>query len=266
MRRLALVFALFTSPVAAHELWIEPTDYQADADTIVTANVVNGENFSGVKLAYIPAQFNRFVAVNAGNFSNIEGRVGDRPAMQLQPLGDGLHVIAYLSNVSTIAYEFWDKFQGFVDHKDLGDALAEHRRRGLEEDGFSEAYTRYSKSLIGIGTGAGADRRLGLLTEFVALDNPYDGTNPESIRLQLHYGQELRSNEQVEVFEKAPDGTVLVTLYQTDDTGVATINVKPGHEYMADSVVLREPSEELAERTGAVWETLWANITWAMPE
>jgi cobalt/nickel transport protein len=30
---------------------------------------------------------------------------------------------------------------------------------------------------------------------------------------------------------------------------------------LLDHVVLREPSPELAEKTGAVWETLWAALT-----
>lgn len=265
MRGLALTLALIAQSATAHELWIEPQSYQNSAETIVTADVVNGENFEGIRLSYIPTQFERFVAVNGGKFANIQGRVGDRPAMQLQPLDDGLHVIAYLSKVSTIKYEEWQKFQNFVDHKDLGDALTEHRARGLDEEGFSEAYTRFSKSLVSVGSGDGADRRLGLETEIVALDNPYtDGLT--EIRLELHYQRDLRADEQIEVFEKAPDGTVEVSLYRTDDNGVATVPVKAGHAYMADAVVLREPSDDLAAATGAVWETLWANITWAMPE
>ena len=53
---------------------------------------------------------------------------------------------------------------------------------------------------------------------------------------------------------------------QTDDNGVATFPVRPGYSYMVDAVVLREPSDRLAEQFGAVWETLWANLTFAVPE
>ncbi len=266
MRSLALAICLLSSPSVAHELWIEPTQFQVEADTIATADVVNGQDFIGVKLAYIPRQFNRFVAVNGGKFSNIEGRIGNRPAMSLEPLGEGLHVIAYLSTISVINYEEWQKFQDFVDHKDLGNARANQEARGFELEDFDEAYTRYSKSLLGVGNSEGSDRRLGLLTEFVALDNPYTSAGITEMRLQLFYGQDQRANEQVEIFEKAADGTVAVTLYRTDEEGIAVIPVKAGHSYMADAVVLREPSAELAEETGAIWETLWANITWAVPE
>jgi hypothetical protein len=35
---------------------------------------------------------------------------------------------------------------------------------------------------------------------------------------------------------------------------------------MLDSVVLREPSDEALEATGAVWESLWASLSFAVPE
>jgi len=266
MRRLALAFALLSSPLQAHELWIEPTAYEVAPQDMAVANLVNGENFEGNNIAYFPNQFRRFVVVNGGRFANIQGRIGDRPAMKLEPLGSGLHVIAYQSNTSLIEYNEWEKFQKFVDHKDLGDAAASHAERGLPDSGFSEAYSRYSKSLISVDGGEGNDRKLGFTTEIVALDNPYNTADLTEMRLQLYYGANVRADEQIEIFEKAQDGTVTIFLVRTDEDGVATIPVKAGHSYMADAVVLREPSEQLAADTGAVWETLWANLTWAVPE
>jgi hypothetical protein len=266
MRRLALVFALVFSPLHAHELWIAPDAYQVPADTIMTGHIVNGEDFEGRTLAYIPQRFQRFVAVNGGKFTNIDGRVGDSPALHLSPLGEGLHVVAYISTVQTVDYENWAKFQKFVDHKDLGNVLGHHTDRELPVENFAEAYTRFSKSLLGAGNAQGEDRRLGLETEIVALTNPYIDDASDGMKLQLFYKRDVRADEQIEVFEKAPDGTVSVEFYRTDEDGIATVQVKPGHEYMADAVVLREPTEALFNETGAVWETLWANMTWAMPE
>ncbi len=34
---------------------------------------------------------------------------------------------------------------------------------------------------------------------------------------------------------------------------------------MLDAVVLREPSEALAAERDVVWESLWANLTFAVP-
>ena len=264
MRYLALLTALVGSQSVAHELWIEPVEFQVSADSTLQAHLVNGELYEGVNLAFLPRNFSRFVVVSGGQFANVTGRIGDRPALQMDPIDEGLHVAAYISNPSTLAYESWEKFQKFVDHKDLGDVRPQHDARGLPSEGFDEVYIRYSKSLLGVGSGAGTDRLLGMETELVALTNPYADDVTE-MQLQLFYRREPRRNEQIEVFERADDGAVNVFLVRTDDEGIARVKVKSGHSYMADAVVLREPSDQLANETGAVWETLWANLTWAMP-
>lgn len=265
MRLIALVLSLLATPVLAHEYWIEPEAYQVDPNTMVTAHLVNGQNFDGGKQAYIPQRFVHFVMIHDGKIIPVRGRVGDSPALQMESDGDGLHVVAYQANNATVDYENWEKFQGFVEHKDLGDVRSRHDARGLPDVNFVEVYSRYSKSLIGVGSGAGSDSRTGLETEFVALTNPYVGEAAGGMRLQLYYRQDVRANTQVEIFEKGPDGAVAVSYYMTDGNGIATIPTKPGFEYMADSVVLREPAEDVAAQYNAVWETLWANITWKMP-
>jgi hypothetical protein len=74
-----------------------------------------------------------------------------------------------------------------------------------------------------------------------------------------------RADEQVEIFEKAADNSVTVSTVRTDAGGVAVIPVKPGFTYMLDSVVLREPEAALAAELDVVWESLWANLTFAVP-
>ena len=83
--------------------------------------------------------------------------------------------------------------------------------------------------------------------------------------LQLFYQGTPRAGAQVEVFEKSPDGRVTITLLRTDPVGHVLIPVKPGHRYLIDSVVLRRPSDELAENLELDWESLWAALTFAVP-
>ncbi len=229
------------------------------------ADVVNGQEFEGGPLPYISQRFAHFVDVADGKVVPVAGRNGDIPALDTAATPEGLHVIAYQARTATLNYENWEKFQRFVDHKDFGDVLSRHRARGLPEADFVEAYSRYSKSLIGVGNAAGADRRTGLQTEIVALTNPYTDDLSDGMRIQVFYRNDVRANEQVEVFEKSSSGEVAIFLVRTDDQGIASIPVKAGHSYMADAVVLREPSARLAKDTNAVWETLWANLTWGVP-
>ncbi len=266
MRCLTLVLSLFAAPVSAHEFWIEPLRYQIAGDRNLEANIVNGQEFSGRSLPYVPGQFVNFVLFSGDETARVRGRAGDRPALNQAPVQEGLNIAAYQAKNSVVNYETWGKFQTFIDHKDLGNLLPRHQERGLPEENFSEIYSRYSKSLIGVGNSAGSDRRAGLETELVALTNPYTDDLTNGFSVQLFYRENVRANEQIEVFEKRRGEAASINLYRTDDQGIATFPVKPGHRYMIDAVVIREPSAQLAEMTGAVWETLWANLTFATPE
>ena len=265
MRKIALLMCLLGSPATAHEFWLEPTAYQVPAGGMLTANIVNGQDFEGVILPYVPQRFTHFMAFAGGKSGKVEGRTGDTPALNMAAFDNGLNVVAYQARNSTVSYETWEKFESFLKHKDLGDQLANHQARGLPLENFKEVYSRYSKTLIGVGDGAGADRRVGLETEIVALTNPYTDSLSSGMRVQVFYRTDPRVNTQVEVFEKAPNDSVRIFFVRTNVNGIATVSVKSGHEYMLDAVVLRDPTGQLADDTGAAYETLWANMTFAAP-
>ena len=214
-----LAVCIGTTPAAAHEFWIEPDAFEIAADATVIAALVNGQNFNGVRVPYLPQRFVTFTMSLNGETQLVIDRIATAPALQQPPMGDGLHVIGYQSTVGTVDYESWEKFQTFVDHKDLGDLLPLHAARGLPEADFLEAYTRFSKSLISVGDAAGADLRLGLETEFVALSNPYTDPLDGVMQLQLWYGDAVRAEVQVELFEKAPDETVSITYHRPQNCG-----------------------------------------------
>ena len=266
MRYLALILSLIAGPVSAHEFWVEPLAYQVAPEGILEAHIVNGEEFAGAKLPYLPQRFTNFAIFAGDETARVEGRPGDMPALNQAPVAEGLNVVAYQANNAIVDYETWEKFQNFVNHKDFGDVLRLHQERGLSLNGFKEIYSRFSKTLIGVGNSEGADRRVGLETEIVALTNPYTDDLSNGFQVQVYYRRELRADTQVEVFEKAADDSVSISLYRTDDQGIAVFPVRPGYRYMVDAVVLREPNIELMETSGAVWETLWANLTFAVPE
>ena len=265
MRILSLFLACLAFPTSAHELWIEPLEWQVSADGTVQAEIVNGEGFEGVKLPYLSQRIARFEIVAGDTRAEVEGRMGDRPALNRPALAEGLNILVYEAVPMTLNYESFDKFQRFVDHKALGDVLPRHMARGLPLMNFEEVYSRHAKSLIAAGTGEGADREIGLETEIVALANPYTDDLSAGLPVLLLYQGAPRAGEQVEIFEKAPGGEVAITTVLTDGEGVAVIPVRPGHAYQLDAVVLREPSAAMAEASGAVWETLWANLTFAVP-
>lgn len=232
-------------------------------DAPIVADIRVGEAYEGTAFAYVPQRFRRFDIAHEGRVLPMPGTVGDRPAMRLKRAPEGLLVVIHATTDQHITWTSWNKFTNFLKHKDLTWGLEEHEARGLSEENVRERYSRYAKSLIAVGEGRGEDINSGMVTEIVALENPYTGNMRDGFDVQAFYQGKPLKNVQIEVFRKAPDGAVTITTERTDDRGIATIPISPGARYMLDSVVLRPL--EMTSDDDAAWETLWANLTFEVP-
>lgn len=249
----------------AHEFWIDPEAHQLAPGTEIVANIRVGQAYKGSALSFLPPQFRRFDYEIGDQFAPVPGTIGDRPAVAMQSPGEGLLVLVHETGDQIVNYSEFSKFVKFVIHKDAAWVVREQREAGIPQERFREVYSRYAKSLVAVGEGAGQDRVFGLETEIVALENPYTGDMSDGIDVELLYQGAPRVGTQIEVFEKAADDSVVITTVMTDEAGRATVPVTPGHRYMLDAVVLRRPSPELAEEKNAIWESLWANLTFEVP-
>ncbi|MEJ6393215.1 DUF4198 domain-containing protein [Gymnodinialimonas sp. 2305UL16-5] len=263
---LAATFALIvlTGKGIAHEFWIDPEDYTLAAGEPLLGDLRVGQDFSGAALSYLPRNFETFDVIADGEALPVDGRLGDVPALNVAELPAGLAVVVHQTAGQTITWSEWERFLNFANHKDLGDVTAMHVDRELSQDDVTEDYIRYAKSLVAIEYGTGADRRVGLRAELVALTNPYMGETGDGMRMELWYDGALQPDYQVELFAEDDDGDVEITLHRTDGDGIVTLPVEPGITYMADAVFL-EPVEPSTEG-GAIWVTHWANMTFAVPE
>ncbi|MEY8883171.1 DUF4198 domain-containing protein [Donghicola sp. XS_ASV15] len=260
----SVCLSLFAQGAYAHETWLEPRNYQITSGQTLEADIRNGEGFSGFRLAYMPAKQQRLDLVIDRNVLPVDGRLGDIPAVSMMPSEDGLAVLAYVSTQNKLNYTEAEKFRNFCTHKDFPEVLEQHEARGLPETGFSEGYTRFSKALVAVGDAQGADSNLGMEIELVARDNPYQPDFDGVMDVELYYQGALRPDAQIEIFERAPDGTVKITTTRTDENGIGAVPVKPEHVYLLDSVVMREPDAATAEANGIVWESLWAALTFTV--
>ncbi|WP_417524395.1 DUF4198 domain-containing protein [Marinovum sp.] len=263
---LSLALGLSTLPLlaAAHEFYIDALAWEVPSNSQLIANLRVGEDFEGPAYSYFPPRIQRFDILMGDNTYPVEGRAGDRPALRMATPENGLAVVVHVTNDTTLTYSDWELFQRFVTHKDWAGLIADHQARGLPETGFRENYSRYGKALIAVGDGAGADREAGLQTEIVALANPYTDDLSDGLPVRVLYQGAPRGDAQVELFAKSPEGEVTVSLLRTDAEGVAVLPVSPGHVYLADAVVVRPLEPATAE--DPVWESLWASLTFKVPE
>ena len=262
----AMSFSLLALPSSAHEFWIEPEDYTVQPGEELRATIKVGTEFEGSSYAFLPTNFRRFDVAIGDEIGAVPGRIGDRPAVQLGVDRTGLVTLIHVTRDYELTWETWQKFEEFVDHKDGRDVLADHEAAGYGQiDGVREVYSRYGKSLVSAGDGAGEDREYGLLTEIVALENPYTDDMTDGLDIRVLYDGAPRADEQVEVFARDADGAVTITTTRTDADGRATVTVAPDTEYLLDSVVFRAPADDLNPDFDPMWETLWASLTFHTP-
>lgn len=255
----SFLIALAPAPGLAHELWLDAQEWQVAPGDTLQLNLRNGEGFKGVDLGWFAAQIARLDHIAGGAVTPVPGRMGDIPAVVVTA-EPGLNVVIYQSTSSQLTYAIWEKFENFLRHKDAMWVQQAHAARGFSPDGITESYTRHAKALITAGPG-GMDAPAGLDTEFVALADPAaPGLSAMPVRL-LYQGQP-RGDAQVEIFDRAPDGTVTVTLTRTDGDGMALIPVATGHAYLVDAVLLRP----VTDNPDVQWHSLWAALTFAVPE
>ena len=262
---LLLAAGLSQPGVRAHELWLEPEAWQVAPGDPIAAHVRNGQFFSGMSLSWFDTRVRRAERFQDGQGAVITGRMGDVPAVRTEDPEEGLAVLVYESDVSLLTYAEWAKFTHFVEEKGAAWVVEAHRARGLPETGIAEAYSRYAKALVAVGAGEGSDLATGMEVELVARANPYTD-EVKAFPVDLIYRDAPLADHLVTVFDKAPDGTVDVATTRTDAAGRASFPVTVGHTYLVDAVVLREATSPEALERKAVWESLWAALTFHVPD
>ena len=256
---------LASGPALCHEFWIEPEIFQADPGVTFSANFKNGQNFQGTEFAWFDSRVLRSERHLNGTMTPNTGRAGDVPALTLSAPAPGLMVILHETTQSVVTYRDWDTFATFILEKGLGDARALHDARALPAPPFKEGYTRLVKSLVAVADGHGKDSHKGMEFELVALANPYTDPLDTGLPVQLIYRDAPHPNAQLDIFARAPDGTVTNMHLRTDSDGRVHVPLQYGHDYLLNAVVLRPPETDRTQDSEIVWETLWASLTFSRP-
>ncbi len=261
---LTLGFLAVAFGAHAHEFWIQPSEYRLQQGSHLMADVKVGMNFRGNPQAYIPSNINAFNITDVNGSHKIEGRIGDLPSVNLLPSASGLQVLNLFSTSSVLTWDEFHEFEDFVNLHGMNWVLARHAERGLPDVGFKEAYTRFVKSLVAVGDGAGQDRFTGMFFELVAGKNPYTDDMAGGMPITVLYQGQPLPDKQVDLFFQNAAGELTRLSVQSDANGLAIVpNIGDG-EYMVNVVHMIEPFPEDQERTGTVWHSLWGSITFAI--
>lgn len=252
---------LLPACLSAHEFWIQPLNYSVGAGAPIQASLNAGERFSGTAYPFRYARTISAKLTDQSGETRISGVDGAQPALQTTTAGNGLQILSYQSAPSHLQHSDFDKFRSYLIEDGITWVEQAHRQRGLPSTGFTEAFSRYAKSLIKAGDGQGSDKHTGMPYEWIALNNPYRdelsanaaGVPAMLARLQAH--GEAVPDAQVTIFHDNGADPVRRSITHTNSDGIAEIPVYDGGEFLISSVIMTQ-----GER--AAWHSRWVSMTW----
>ena len=254
---------VLSNPLLAHEFWFEPLNFKIKVDKKLKVHEKVGQDFKGNQYVYLSSSY-KFLNITQGDKTRaVRSRLGDLPAINEDITEEGLVILSAETTPSDVTYEKWDKFVSFIKSKGLDWVLDKHKARKLPEKNFVESYRRFAKSLIKVGHGKGSDRALGLGFEWVIETNPYTIKNSEFIKARLLWKGQPHPQAHVSVFNKVA-GELIKTELKTDAEGRVEIPRAKGGLFLINAVQMIEAPIKMAEERGAVWESHWASVTYAI--
>ncbi|OED43480.1 hypothetical protein AB833_03595 [Chromatiales bacterium (ex Bugula neritina AB1)] len=253
---LVLAVTGFHNALPAHEFWIDPVDYELSPDALIVADIKSGELFDGQTYPYMPERIVHATLHTPDGSTPVSGEAGTYPAINVAASGNGLQILTYQSTPSYHQYADFGDFQKFLAEESLQWVEDRHEARGLDKQ-FTEAYTRYAKSLVKSGAGKGADYLTGMNYELVAKHNPYRCSGLQTVSVQLFDHQQTAADMQVSVFHApANGGEVTLTRYFTDANGLIEVPALAG-EFLLGAVFMVEGSS-----ADIAWHSHWASLTY----
>lgn len=299
-----LGFCLLGNSVAmAHEFWIEPVAGIGEHNQPIITELRNGESFDGVAYPYNQDVFVRFELLGTSESVEVSNSRNALPAINVTALDNGPHTLLYVSNRKYLEYETFSDVQHFAAEDGVTDTLNQLVAEGASTDSWTETYTRYTKSLLNVGGTLLKDKPLGLDLEIVLLEplpipeqfdqaDQVNSANPiseKTVRFRVDYLGEPLPGGMIGIFRRSqslslgtlnvqdPDASLhsnkesltTLTKVHTDENGIFTVNLLPGHDYLLNSVYAKPTGDKLfvipglPEKRKASWETLWSSLTFS---
>lgn len=259
-QRPALVVAALLSiaagrPVGAHEFWLDLERGHVEPGESIVGDLKVGQRLRGESWPYFPERFRQFSVTREGRTRDLDGRLGDIPAVSLVEPDPGLLVISQQTTDFRLDHDDWDDFRSYLEDEGIAQFAERHRDRNLPETGFAERYSRSIKALVQVGPvdESDADERLGMPIELVARSNPYaDGS--DALAVTLYWRRAPLPDWNINVFHDT--GEVTLTRVRTDVDGRAVVPLAGAGQYLLSAVQL-EPVDE----PPVVWHSHWAALS-----
>ncbi len=263
IRRLARLvvtgLALMGVPLAAHDMWIEPTTFFPQSGQIVSLRLRVGQDLLGDPLLLDPSLVNQFVVSDGDGVRPVVRRDGRDPAGLVRLTTPGVHVIGYRSNPSTIEIPA-DTFNQYLKEEGLDAVSAQRARRNETRAPAREIFSRCAKSLVFSGAAAAVqgDRPLGFTLELVAERNPYGLRADQDLPVRLTYESRPLGGALVIAINRLNPADKMSA--RTDADGRVRFKLRHDGMWLIKAVhMVPAPPDAHAE-----WASFWASLTFEM--
>jgi uncharacterized GH25 family protein len=258
---IAAAVTLSQTPLAAHDMWIEPTSFLPQPGQIVGVRLRVGQDLIGDPLPLDSALVNHFAMTDGEGEKPIVRRAGADPAGLLRAAVPGLLIIGYRSNPSPITLSA-DKFNQYLKEEGLEAVAAERTRRHESAATARELFARCAKSLVwsGASTESQVDRRIGFTLELVAERNPYALRPGEDFPVHLIYENRPLPGALVVAINQLNPAEKLTA--RSDSDGKVRFRLHPGGMWLIKAVhMVPAPAGSAAE-----WASFWASLTFLVAD
>ena len=240
--------------VHAHELWLEPINFNFNNKELFKTNINIGQDFMGSPFGFYSPNKKNLYLENRNKVTKLSQRDGDFPAIQMLISEQGFHVLNYETNNEFLKYDSVEKFEDFVKEQGLQSTIDKFDRNKIP----TENYRRFAKVLITDGNKGFFIQKSKLDFEIIALSTPYKLKN-SFFEFQLFEKNKPLGNWQITIFSKDENNTYKEKI-KTNSNGVGKIRTIENRTYLLSAVKLDKANYYQKLKFKSDWFSLWASL------
>ena len=240
--------------VNAHELWLEPINFNFNNKELFKTNINIGQDFMGSPFGFYSPNKKSLYLENRNKITQLSQRDGDFPAIQMLISEQGFHVLNYETNNEFLKYDSVEKFEDFVKEQGLQSTIDKFDKNKIP----TENYRRFAKVLITDGNKGFFIQKPKLDFEIIALNTPYELKN-SFFKFQLFEKKKPLGNWQITIFSKDENNTYKEKI-KTNLNGVGKIRTIKNRTYLLSAVKLDKANYLQKLKFKSDWFSLWASL------
>jgi rhodanese-related sulfurtransferase len=246
----------------SHDLWIVPPE-SALPNTTATFRAYSGMDFPKGVSPVDPANFkSRRILLPEGTYVELIAAGSEENAGLLtHPLDSpGIYIATVQTEPKLIALDA-NAFNAYLVSDGLPHIYQLRSDEGTLDRPSRERYSKSPKALVQVGQGGGGDpcRVLGLPLEVVPLQNPFDRTVGDTLRVKVLFQGQALADAHLG-WDHPDDGEPASGTVRTDANGEAFVPIRQLGLMTIRLTHMTRPNAEDVE-----WESFWTTLTFRIP-